>query len=94
MNTLKEINLNQSWKQSSLKHTHKTKQQPSNLMTETDLDALFNRSKEKSREKESREMHRGKIRTEMGESQLMKYHSTVQHRRKDFANTKFLRMDN
>jgi len=30
----------------------------------------------------------------MGESQLLKYHSTIQNRKKDFTNTKFLRMDN
>ena len=61
MNTLKEINLNQSLKQQSIKF-HKTKtthlHQPlqNNLMTEQDLDQLFHKSKEKEKEK-------GKIKT-------------------------------
>lgn len=40
-------------------------------------------------------MYRAKIRTEIGENcQLVKYHSTVQSRnKKDFTNTKFLKMD-
>ena len=49
MNTLKEINLNQSWKQQSnklqkLKTTH-LNQPIQNLMTEQDLDQLFHKSK-------------------------------------------------
>ena len=56
MNTLKEINLNQSFKQQSIKF-HKTKTthlhqpQTQNLMTEQDLDQLFHKSKEKEKEK-------------------------------------------
>ena len=66
MNTLKEINLNQSFKQQSLKF-NKTKtthmaQPPSNLMTEQDLDLLFTKSKEKDRDRE-KEKEKIKIKT-------------------------------
>jgi len=53
MNTLKEINLNQSWKQNStnlnkMKTTLLQKSpQQQNLMTEQDLEQLFQNSKEK-----------------------------------------------
>jgi len=57
MNTLKEINLNQSWKQQSTNLTKMKTQmmqnsplQP-NLMTEQDLDQLFHYSKEKQKMK-------------------------------------------
>ena len=50
MNTLKEINLNQSWKQNSSNFSKMKTQimqnpQQQNLMTEQDLDQLFHNSK-------------------------------------------------
>jgi hypothetical protein len=56
--------------------------QPQNLMTEQDLDQLFNRSKEKQ-----------KVKTEIHEVVLNK-DSLLHKTNRDFANTKFLRLDN
>jgi hypothetical protein len=84
MNTLKEINLNQSWKQNSSNFSKMKTQmmqnpQQQNLMTEQDLDQLFYNSKEKY-----------KIKTETTECSK----PTRLPSKRDFADIEFLRLNN
>jgi len=85
MNTLKEINLNQSWKQHST-NLNKMKTQlmqntppHQNLMTEQDLDQLFHNSREKI-----------KIKTEVTETSK----PPRAYSKRDFADIEFLRLNN